>query len=250
MSLFTLPRKGQTGQNFKNWAVSSINSLIEYLNAGLYLKNGPGILIDRTKSGIIISLEKPAPTAPQQLGASGAVQDLSVSVTGNTAFIGLSGSTATAQFVGTGSVEISGNTNGQIEIDVPGGSGGSAYPVWGNLVTQDIVPTWTGDNMDSFVLANSGYLKINAYPTIQLNDANNWAHEIYVYVYIDGKQVYSLQRNIGISSTDTITFALTDGQHDSGLVPVCAGSTVSAEYYDSDSASPSLTFTLYKDVSA
>ena len=223
--------------------VAFVNSLVLHGDKQYFaVEHGPNGTTITPTTALTNALSANAGTPPA------APTGIEAAVSGGTATVTLTGGTGSVSFIGAGSVTITGGTNGEVVIGGSGG-GGSVYPVWGNLVAQDIVPTWTGDDMDSFVLANSGYLKINAYPTIQLSDANNWSQEIYVYVYVDEKQVYSLQRNIGISSADTITFALTDGQHDSGLVPVCAGSTVSAKYYDSNSASPSLTFTLYKDVS-
>lgn len=119
-----VPQKIQHGLNFKKAVLGTLNALIDYLNSN-WLQGGPGVNIRRTPSGTIIEIAKPKTAAPQSSGGgSGSAQDLSVSVSGNTAFIGLSGSTATAELVGTGDVSISGNTNGQIEINATGGGGG------------------------------------------------------------------------------------------------------------------------------
>lgn len=131
----SLPTKGIKGQNFKAWAVDSINKLIDYLSSP-YLTPGQGINIRRTPSGTVIELQK-QPEPVQQSVSGGLVQDISASVSGNTASIGLSGSTATAELVGTGDVTISGNTNGQIEINATGGtSSGIGAPNYANPIVD------------------------------------------------------------------------------------------------------------------
>ena len=66
----SLPRKGVKGENFKVWAVDSINKLIDYLSSP-YLQNGKGIAIRRTPSGTIIELEKPSTSVSQSAGGGG-----------------------------------------------------------------------------------------------------------------------------------------------------------------------------------
>lgn len=124
-----VPPKIPHGLNFKKAVLGTLNALIDYLNSN-WLQVGSGLNIRRTPSGTIIELSKRQSSAPQGSGggSGGVVQDLSVSVSGNTASIGLTGSTATAELVGTGDVNLSGNTNGQIEIGVTGGTGGVRFP--------------------------------------------------------------------------------------------------------------------------
>ena len=122
--MVSLPRKGEKGQNFKSWAVDSINKLIDYLSDGTYLRKGDGISVERTPSGIIIGLEKKGESISQSFTSDGGtLQDISATVTGDTASLALSGSTSSVNFVGTGAVTISGNTNtGNIEINATGGT--------------------------------------------------------------------------------------------------------------------------------
>ena len=119
-----VPSKIPHGLNFKKAVLGTINALIDYLN-GNWLQGGPGISIKRTPSGTIIGLAKPKDSARQVASASGSGvnQDLSVAVSGNTATIGLSGSTSSVELVGVGDVGISGGTNGRVEINVTGGTG-------------------------------------------------------------------------------------------------------------------------------
>lgn len=131
----SLPSKGVTGDNFKKWAVDSINKLIEYLG-GPFIRGGKGIAVRQAGNVTIIELEK-QPSVPAQKSGVGTTQDISATVSGGTAFIGLSGSTATAELVGTGDVEIRGNTNGQIEFDVQGGTGGlTGFPNYQNAIVD------------------------------------------------------------------------------------------------------------------
>lgn len=118
----SLPSKGVTGDNFKKWAVDSINKLIEYLG-GPFIRGGKGISVRQAGNVTIIELEK-QPSVPAQKTGGGTTQDISATVSGGTAFLGLSGSTSSVEFVGTGDVTLSGNTNGQIEINVTGGTSG------------------------------------------------------------------------------------------------------------------------------
>ena len=59
--------------------------------------------------------------------ASGSVQELSVSVTGGTATIALSGSTATVPVVAGSNVNITGNTNGEVVVSATGGTGTNLF---------------------------------------------------------------------------------------------------------------------------
>jgi len=55
----SLPQKAVKGANFKTWAVDSINKLIDYLSS-TYIQVGQGLKINRTPSGLVIELAKPA----------------------------------------------------------------------------------------------------------------------------------------------------------------------------------------------
>jgi hypothetical protein len=132
----SLPRRSVKGAIFKKWVVESIDQIIDYLTSN-WLQAGNGINIRRTPSGTIVELQK-MNTAPQTSGSGGGgggiVQNISATVSGGTASLALSGSTSSVNFVGTGDVTISGNTNtGNIEINATGGGGGGTAAVFPDL---------------------------------------------------------------------------------------------------------------------
>lgn len=68
------------------------------------------------------------------IGGTGATQDLTSTVTGETAFIGITGSSSTVNFISDGSVDISGTTNtNEIKLSVSGGTSSEAE--YSTLVT-------------------------------------------------------------------------------------------------------------------
>lgn len=146
----SLPTKAVTGANFKKWTVETLNKLIDYLH-GARIKPGYGIMVRETPSGTIVELaKKQAPVVNNTTGGgTGVTQDISASVSGGTASVTLSGSTSAVEFVGTGDVTISGNTNGQIEIGVSGGTGGGGggafgFPDYTNVVVAHGLVDLTG----------------------------------------------------------------------------------------------------------
>lgn len=143
----SLPTKAVTGANFKKWTVETLNKLIDYLH-GARIKPGYGIMVRETPSGTIVELaKKQAPVVNNTTGGgTGVTQDISASVSGGTASVTLSGSTSAVEFVGTGDVTITGNTNGQIEINATGGGGGggvTCFPDYAN-------PIESGLELDTF----------------------------------------------------------------------------------------------------
>ena len=125
----SLPQKSVKGAAFKKWVVESIDKLIDYLSS-TYIQVGQGLKINRTPSGLVIELEKPAKeTHSNTAGGTGATQDISTTVSGGTASIGLSGSTSSVEIVGGSNVSITGNTNGQVVVSATGGtSSGVGFP--------------------------------------------------------------------------------------------------------------------------
>lgn len=204
----SLPKKGIKGTNFKVWAVETLNALIDYLH-GARVKPGYGISVRETPSGTIVELaKKEAPIAQFISGgtASGA-QNLSVSVAGNTASVALSGSTSRVDFVGTGSVEISGGTPGRVEL-----GGGVPLPVR---------PVSIGFN-GSHVMSHDG-----------------WAYmACTIYSYGNSGEVAFAYLRVVASGTTTDYLVACNGlltiegeSAGSIMVPVAIGSTVSA-YFD------------------
>jgi hypothetical protein len=173
-----LPQKSVKGANLKKWLVESIDALIDYLSDASYLQPGNGIGIDRTASGIMISATKPKPAPAQSLTGGGTVQDLSATVSGSTATLALSGSTATVPFVAGANVNITGGTNGEVILSATGGTAsGMAYPQWGSFSVQQIIPDWTESSgsytMDPIVLSHSGYLRVYMNEEFDLSSDNS-----------------------------------------------------------------------------
>ena len=236
-----IPRLPASGENLKKYLMDTIKAILNYLHASR-VRPGYGIDVQETPSGTIISLAKKQTSEASSSSSSGGgtTQNISASVTGNTASVALSGSTSSVEFVGTGGVNISGGTNGQVVLS------GSDFPVWGSLVYQQITPTWTQDDMDPYILQYSGFLYITVNPTLYF-DPNESSRDIYCYVSVDNKQVFAFQRDCLFESYqggDVPVYQLYS--QDSSIIPVCAGSTITANYYDSSTgATKKLTLALY-----
>lgn len=81
------------------------------------------ILVDHGPEGVRIKLNPKLLATPQGGGppGSGGAQELSVTVSGNTASVGITGGTSTVDFVGTGSVTFTENASGQVEVNTSNG---------------------------------------------------------------------------------------------------------------------------------
>lgn len=229
--------------------------LVLFINSLVLHGDNQYTQVNRTDAGTTITL---TPSLINELTKAAAPPSAAtITAAFDTNSVTLSVGAGSVTIVGTGSVTISGNTStGEIEIHgaTSGGGGGSVYPVWGSLVAQSIVPSWdaANENMDPEILSASGYLYIQFYPSFTLNDADRYK-DVRLYVFVDGKEVFGYQRQMGLSplvTGDTVSVILTDDQERSDMIPVCSGSTVTAFYQDSSSDAPALVFTLYKDTSA
>ena len=131
----SLPRKSVTGLPLKKYVLDTLNGLIDYLQTHR-IKAGRGIDVRETASGYVIGLANSPSNPPQVQSASGDGADgIEASVTGGTASITLTGGTGSVNLVGTGSVNISGNTNtGNIEINATGGTSTFGFPDYSNEV--------------------------------------------------------------------------------------------------------------------
>lgn len=235
--------------------------LVRFVNSLILRGDKRYFAVSHTPGGTLIAPSKALIDALERTDAApasgGSAQDISASVSGSTASVTLSGSTSAVEFVGTGSVTISGNTStGAIEIHgaTSGSGGGSAYPVWGNLVAQSITPAWDASNehMDPVTLGYSGFLFVQLFHAIDLYEDSREQH-LYCYVRVDNREIFAYQRDAALEpwiTGGTASVTLSDSGQLTTMVPVAAGSTVTADYYDSSGASPGLAFTLYKDTSA
>ena len=241
MRLFPEPASGQ--QIPRGWFAR----LVRFMNTLVLHGDGSYTQVKHTDDGTFVTLTPAAIDALNRAGGSApaavANQDLSVSVSGNTATVSISGSTSAVQLVGTGDVNISGNTSGQIVFS------GSAFPNWGNLSTQSITPIWdSAGQMTPIIFQYSGYLSIHIQPsTTSIGTDGTQGRNLYCYLRIDNKQLFSFQRDYymeKLQGGETETYLDITSQ-DSQLIPVCAGSTISGEYYDSLAATPALELILY-----
>lgn len=229
--------------------------LVLFINSLVLHGDNQYTQVNRTDAGTTITL---TPSLINELTKAAAPPSAAtITAAFDTNSVTLSVGAGSVTIVGTGSVTISGNTStGEIEIHgaTSGGGGGSVYPVWGSLVAQSIVPSWdaANENMDPEILTNSGFLYVSLAHAVNVSENDKEQH-IYCYVSVDGREVFAFQRDIELDSYvygDPVPVTLSDYGQLTTMVPVAAGSTVTAHYYDSSGASPGLAFTLYKDTSA
>ena len=187
-----IPSKIQHGEKVISTIFDKINGIIDYLNASR-LRNSPDIFVDETPSGTLVKLNHRA-KAPiiQQFIAGSTDSGLEATVSGGTAFIGLSGSTESISIVGTGEVEISKNPNtGNIEIYVSGGGGGGVigFPDYSKFDTAEYIS-----------LVNQQVVKTYAYPIWLIGEAakNTGADmSCTITLNIGGKTIDLLSVSIG-----------------------------------------------------
>lgn len=135
MNLFPAPVSGQPIP--RGWFAR----LVRFMNTLILHGDGSYTQVKHTDDGTFVTLTPAAIDALNRASGrpgGGANQDLSVSVSGNIATVSISGSTSAVEFVGTGAVTLTGNTNGQVEIGASGGTASAAgFPNFGaELVTE------------------------------------------------------------------------------------------------------------------
>lgn len=237
----SLPQKSIKGAVFKTWAIQSIDKLIDYLS-GTFIRGGKGISVRRSAGVTIIELEKQPEQVQQNATGVGATQDISAT-TGNNPSIELSGSTSSVQFVGTGDVTISGNTNGQIEIGVSGGTeGGMPWPDWDRLVGNPISLSWTSGSpmVASHIVPQNAWLKLDFAPVFNLNSAAGYQGHIIFDVDADGEEIYRYDK---IVETDNTKLYI-DDEH-TQMIPVKAGALLSFAYTGSGAGDPTPSLSVY-----
>ena len=122
-----IPSKIQHGQKVISTVFDKINGIIDYLNASR-VRQGPGIMVDETPSGTLVKLDPRARgTTIQQIIAGSTVSGLSATVSGGTATVEISGSTALVIEPGA-NIQITGGTNGELIISATGGGGSTGFP--------------------------------------------------------------------------------------------------------------------------
>ena len=159
-----IPTKIQHGDKVISTVYAKINGIIDYLNASR-VKPGTGIRVQETPSGTVVSSVPKTVTPPQLNTSDSGATGIESDVTGGTASIVLAGGTGSVNFVGTGAVTISGNTNtGNIEINATGGTGTAGFP---DLITGTTVSSGTNYpvSADSWLIGHVGlYAGSGNYP--------------------------------------------------------------------------------------
>ena len=183
-----IPDKAQHGANFKQWTIDTLNAIIDYLNASR-LRNSPDIFVDETPSGTLVKLN-PRAKAPviQQIIAGSTASGLSATVSGGTAMVEISGSTALVIEPGA-NIQISGGTNGEIIISATGGGGVIGFPDYSKFDTAEYIS-----------LVNQQVTKTYTYPIWLIGEAaKNTGADMSCTITIDigGKTIDLLSVSIG-----------------------------------------------------
>ena len=190
--------------------------LVRFINSLILHGDNQYVMVNRTDAGTTITLtpslinDLTKAAAPAAGGASG----IESNVTGGTASITLTGGSGSVNMVGTGSINISGNTNGEIELHGGGGipfSGVNTASIRldnGSHVYQH--DGWARMSVIIESLGNSAYLGLAYLRVIQNNVTTDHLVAVNGFNQVEGSAGGSL------------------------MIPVVSGSTVLA-YIDMDS---------------
>ena len=178
-----IPDKAQHGANFKQWTVDTLNAIIDYLNASR-VRPGTGIMVDETPSGTLLKLDPRARGTTIQQIITGTPQEITATIDGGTASITLTGGTGSVNMVGAGSVSISENENGEIEIfGSTSGLSGSSYPKYNDPLWINPVPA-TGGN--SYTAQFDGFLVGSVKQTDSSGSQPQMLFDSSIYVNVGG----------------------------------------------------------------
>ena len=184
-----IPAKIQHGEKVIATVFDKINGIIDYLNASR-IRKGPGILVDESPSGTVIKLADNRPATPPQVlpAGSGGASGLSATVSGGTATVEISGSTALVIEPGA-NIQISGGTNGELIISATGGGGVIGFPDYSKFDTAEFIS-----------LVNQQVTKTYTYPIWLIGEAaKNTGADMSCTITIDigGKTIDLLSVSIG-----------------------------------------------------
>lgn len=130
-----IPTKIQHGEKVIGTVFEKINGIIDYLNASK-LRKSSGIDVRETPSGTVLELVQKSASAPQAQQSPAVASGLVATVSGGTATVAISGSTALVIEPGA-NIQISGGTNGELIISATGGGGSTGFPdYFGKIVNQ------------------------------------------------------------------------------------------------------------------
>jgi hypothetical protein len=127
-----IPTKIQHGEKVISTVFEKINGIIDYLNASK-LRKSSGIDVRETPSGTVLELVQKSASAPQAQQSPAVASGLEATVSGGTATVEISGSTALVIKPGA-NIQISGGTNGELIISATGGSVGGLCPDLSNPI--------------------------------------------------------------------------------------------------------------------
>lgn len=129
-----IPSKIQHGEKVISTVFEKINGIIDYLNASK-LRKSSGIDVRETPSGTVLELVQKSASAPQSQQIPAVASGLEATVSGGTATVAISGSTALVIEPGA-NIQISGGTNGELIISATGG-GSTGFPDYLSQNTVD-----------------------------------------------------------------------------------------------------------------
>ena len=187
----SLPQKSTSGNNLKQWLIRSIEGLIDYLNA-TRIRPGYGIDVRETPAGTEISLKDMKTAVPCSIQKNaGTASGLTATVSGGTATVAISGSTALVIEPGA-NIQISGGTNGELIISATGGGGVIGFPDYSKFDTAEYIS-----------LVNQQVTKTYAYPIWLIGEAaKNTGSDMSCTITIDigGKTIDLLSVSIGTTT--------------------------------------------------
>ena len=215
-----IPAKIQHGEKVIATVFDKINGIIDYLNASR-IRKGPGILVDESPSGTVIKLADNRPATPPQVlpAASGGASGIEAAVSGGTASITLTGGTGSVKMVGSGSVSISENGDGEIEFN-SSGSAVIGFPDYSkfssaefiSLVNQQVTktyafPIWligeaaknTGSDMSCTITIDIGGKTINLL-SVSIGSTSLYGYSVPVFIPIPANTTFTLTASGGFLS--------------------------------------------------
>ena len=211
MSLFPIPVSGQPIP--RGWFAR----LVRFMNSLILRGDETYLSVKHTAEGTLI---RPTNYLIEQLtksggtpGGTGAPQHLTVDVSSNTATIGLSGSTSTVDFVGTGAVTFSENIDGQIEVNVPGGTGGTVFfPDYGSTPINVAANTIYQYGQDMWLIGSVG---------LYTDSSHGFPSSVYLKIYSESG---SFIRDVILFEDSGMTsYNMNNGTYHSVSIPMTHG---------------------------
>lgn len=195
----SLPPKNTAGQNLKQYLIRTIDAIIDYLHA-TRIRPGYGIDVRETPAGTEISLKDMKTAVPCSIQKNGGTASgLTATVSGGTATVAISGSTALVIEPGA-NIQISGGTNGELIISATGGGGATGFPDYfsPNIVDNLAFSTVYGPFNDQVWLIGKVFSVID-------NDDLRGDLTVWIYGGTNGERIDAYNADIG--PVDTMDIA-------------------------------------------